>query len=82
MSALRATPPFKPPSDGVEVMGHDPAVWNSEQEQGPPGTPPPPSHDPPHPEELQPIRDQQMDAEVENEGPAVMVSTVCVRACT
>lgn len=61
-------------------MGHGPAVWTSEQE-GPPGTPPPPSHDPPHPEELQPIRDKQTDAEVENEELAVMVSTVCVCVC-
>ncbi|XP_075885001.1 transcription factor SOX-6-like isoform X4 [Nelusetta ayraudi] len=67
MSVLRATPPFRPQSDGVELIGHDPEVWTNEQEEGPQRTPPPPSHDPLHPEDLQPIREEQMDPEVENE---------------
>lgn len=67
MSVLRATPPFRPQPDGVELMGQDSEVWTSELEESPRRTTTPLSHDPTHPEDLQPIREEQMDPEVENE---------------
>lgn len=78
MSVLRATPPFRPQSDGVELIGRDAEVWPIEKEEGPPRTPPPPSHDPPHPEDLQPIREEQMDPEVENEVQVRVSVCVCM----
>lgn len=58
MSVLRATPPFRPQSDGVDLIGQEPEVWTNEQEEGPL---------PPHEKDPQPIREEQMEPEVENE---------------
>lgn len=58
MSVLRATPPFRRQSDGVELIGQDSDLWTSERGEGPP---PPQSHDD---EDLQPIRKEQLDHEV------------------
>lgn len=76
MSVLRATPPFRPQSDGVELIGQEPEVWTNEQEEGPP---PPQSHEPPNEEDLQPIREEQMDPEVESEVQGCVCVCVYVR---
>ncbi|XP_075945682.1 transcription factor SOX-6-like isoform X4 [Anarhichas minor] len=72
MSSMRATPPFHPPSEDEEAMGQDNAAWTSEEREGPKETPSPSSHDRPHPDELQPIREKLTDAEWENMVPAAM----------
>ncbi|XP_032378558.1 transcription factor SOX-6 isoform X2 [Etheostoma spectabile] len=72
MSSMQATPPFHPPSEEEEVMGQDNAAWASEEREGPKETPSPSSHDRPHPDELQPIREKLTDAEWENVVPAAM----------
>lgn len=75
MSSMRATPPFHPPSEEEEAIGHDNTAWANDEREGPKESKasPPPSHDQPHPDETQPIREKQIDAEWENVGPAVMV---------
>ncbi|XP_078112690.1 transcription factor SOX-6-like isoform X2 [Sander vitreus] len=72
MSSMRATPPFHPPSEEEEAMGQDNAAWASEEREGPKETPSPSSHDRPHLDELQPIREKLTDAEWENVVPAAM----------
>lgn len=54
-------------------MGQDNPAWASEEREGPKDPPTPPSHDRPHPDELQPIREKLTDAEWENVVPAAMV---------
>lgn len=61
MSVLRATPPFRPQSDGMELIGQDSDLWTSEQEEGPSSLQ---SQEASHDEDLQPIREEQMDPEV------------------
>lgn len=70
---MRATPPFHAPSEEEEAMGQDNVAWASEEREGPKETPSPSSHDRPHPDELQPIREKLTDAEWENVVPAAMV---------
>ncbi|XP_031151115.1 transcription factor SOX-6-like isoform X3 [Sander lucioperca] len=72
MSSMRATPPFHAPSEEEEAMGQDNVAWASEEREGPKETPSPSSHDRPHPDELQPIREKLTDAEWENVVPAAM----------
>ncbi|XP_053174567.1 transcription factor SOX-6-like [Scomber japonicus] len=74
MSSMRATPPFHPPSEEEEAIGHDSAAWANDEREGPKESKasPSPSHDQPHPDEAQPIREKQTDAEWENVGPAAM----------
>ncbi|KAL3061084.1 hypothetical protein OYC64_009320 [Pagothenia borchgrevinki] len=72
MSSMRATPPFHPASEEEEAMGQDNPAWASEEREGPKEPPTPPSHDRPHPDELQPIREKLTDAEWENVVPAAM----------
>ncbi|KAM7415076.1 hypothetical protein PAMA_019757 [Pampus argenteus] len=72
MSSMRATPPFHPPSEEEEVIGHDNVTWANDEREGPKEMVSPSSHDQPHPDELQPVREKQSDAEWENVGPAVM----------
>ncbi|KAI4789629.1 hypothetical protein KUCAC02_035124, partial [Chaenocephalus aceratus] len=72
MSSMRATPPFHPASEEEEAMGQDNPAWVSEEREGPKDPPTPPSHDRPHPDELQPIREKLTDAEWENVVPAAM----------
>lgn len=73
MSSMRATPPFHPPSEEEEAMGQDSTAWASEEREGPKETPSPSSHDRPHPDELQPLREKLTEAEWENVVPAAMV---------
>ncbi|XP_070762878.1 transcription factor SOX-6-like [Enoplosus armatus] len=72
MSSMQATPPFHPPSEEEEAMGQDNASWANDKREGPKETPSPSSHDQPHPDELQPIREKLTDAEWENMVPAAM----------
>ncbi|XP_049930205.1 transcription factor SOX-6-like isoform X3 [Epinephelus moara] len=72
MSSMRATPPFHPPSEEEEAMGQDNAAWAGDEREGPKETPSPSSHERPHPDELQPIREKLTEAEWENTAPAAM----------
>uniref|UniRef100_A0A665WTA3 Transcription factor SOX-6-like n=1 Tax=Echeneis naucrates TaxID=173247 RepID=A0A665WTA3_ECHNA len=72
MSSMRATPPFHTPSEEEEAIGQDNASWAKEEREGPKETASPSSHDQPHPDELQPVREKPTDVEWENVGPAVM----------
>uniref|UniRef100_A0A3B4T6D3 SRY-box transcription factor 6 n=1 Tax=Seriola dumerili TaxID=41447 RepID=A0A3B4T6D3_SERDU len=72
MSSMRATPPFHPPSEEEEAIGQDNAAWAKEEREGPKETPSPSSHDQPHPDELQPVREKPTDIEWESVGPAAM----------
>ncbi|XP_026166352.1 transcription factor SOX-6-like isoform X2 [Mastacembelus armatus] len=72
MSSMQATPPFHPPSEEKEVIGQDSVTWASDEREGPKETASPSSHDQPHPDDLQPIREKRMDADWENVGPAAM----------
>ncbi|XP_042352404.1 transcription factor SOX-6-like isoform X2 [Plectropomus leopardus] len=72
MSSMRATPPFHPPSEEEEPMGQDNVAWPSDERDGPKETPSPSSHERPHPDELQPLREKLTDAEWENAVPAAM----------
>ncbi|XP_013882059.1 transcription factor SOX-6 isoform X2 [Austrofundulus limnaeus] len=72
MSSLRATPPFHPSSEEAEVIGRDNEAWDGDERDGPKETASPSSHDEPHPDHLQPARENPTDAEWENVGPAVM----------
>uniref|UniRef100_A0A8C3AG45 SRY-box transcription factor 6 n=1 Tax=Cyclopterus lumpus TaxID=8103 RepID=A0A8C3AG45_CYCLU len=70
MSSMGATPPFDPPSEEEEAMGQDNAAWTGDEREGPKETASPPSHDRPHPDKLQPIREKLTDAGWENVVPA------------
>ncbi|KAM8891380.1 transcription factor Sox-6-like isoform 2-T2 [Spinachia spinachia] len=72
MSSMRATPPFYPQSEEEEAMGHDHAAWTSEEREGPKETRSPSSHERPHPDELQPIREKLTDSEWGSVVPAAM----------
>nr|XP_033490496.1 transcription factor SOX-6-like [Epinephelus lanceolatus] len=72
MSSMRATPPFHPPSEEEEAMGQDNVAWAGDEREGPKETPSPSSHERPHPDELQPIREKLTEAEWENTAPAAM----------
>uniref|UniRef100_A0A4W6C4W9 SRY-box transcription factor 6 n=1 Tax=Lates calcarifer TaxID=8187 RepID=A0A4W6C4W9_LATCA len=72
MSSMRATPPFHPPSEEEEPIGQDNAAWAKDEQEGPKETASPSSHDQPHPDDLQPIREKPTDIEWENVGPAAM----------
>ncbi|XP_034444869.1 transcription factor SOX-6-like isoform X7 [Hippoglossus hippoglossus] len=71
MSSMRTTPPFQQPSEEEEVAGQD-AAWAKHERESPKETASPSSHDLPHPDELQPIREKTTDIEWDNVGPAVM----------
>lgn len=70
---MPATPPFHPSSEKVEVIGRDNEAWDGDERDDPKEMASPSSHDEPHPDNLQPARENQADAEWENVGPAVMV---------
>ncbi|XP_063768284.1 transcription factor SOX-6-like isoform X3 [Eleginops maclovinus] len=72
MSSVRSTPPFHPASEEEEGMGQENPAWASDEREGPKEPRSPHSHDRPHPEELQPIREKLTDAEWENVVPAAM----------
>ncbi|XP_071347602.1 transcription factor SOX-6-like isoform X3 [Trachinotus anak] len=72
MSSMRATPPFHPPSEEEEAIGQDSAAWAKEEREGPKETVSPSSHDQPHPDELQPVREKPSDIEWETVGSAAM----------
>ncbi|KAI3370630.1 hypothetical protein L3Q82_007198 [Scortum barcoo] len=72
MSSMQATPPFHPPSEEEEAAGQDNAPWANNKREGLKETPSPSSHDQPHLDELQPIREKLSDAEWENVVPAAM----------
>uniref|UniRef100_A0A665WT51 Transcription factor SOX-6-like n=1 Tax=Echeneis naucrates TaxID=173247 RepID=A0A665WT51_ECHNA len=63
MSSMRATPPFHTPSEEEEAIGQDNASWAKEEREGPKETASPSSHDQPHPDELQPVREKPTDVE-------------------
>lgn len=73
MSSMRATPPFHPPSEEEEPIGQDNVAWAKDEQEGKKETASPSSHDQPHPDDLQPIREKPTDIEWENVGPAAMV---------
>lgn len=54
-------------------MGHDHAAWTSEEREGPKETPSPSSHERPHPDELQPIREKLTESDWGSMVPAVVV---------
>ncbi|XP_076589883.1 transcription factor SOX-6-like isoform X1 [Chaetodon auriga] len=72
MSSMQATPPFHPPCEEEEATGQDSAAWATDKREGPKETPSPSSHDQPHPDEPQPVREKLTDAEWENMVPAAM----------
>ncbi|XP_030587373.1 transcription factor SOX-6-like isoform X2 [Archocentrus centrarchus] len=72
MSSMRATPPFHPLPEEVEVFGQDNAGWAGDEREGQKDAASPSLHDQSHPDELQPIREKPTDAEWENVSPAVM----------
>ncbi|XP_044048567.1 transcription factor SOX-6-like isoform X2 [Siniperca chuatsi] len=72
MSSMQATPPFHPPSEEEEAISQDNVPWANDKREGPKETPSPSSHDQPHLDELQPIREKLTDAEWENMVPAAM----------
>ncbi|KAK2880454.1 transcription factor SOX-6-like isoform X1 [Channa argus] len=72
MSSMQATPPFHPPPEEAEAMGQDNATWASDEREGPQEMASPSSHDQPHADELQPIREKRTDADWDNMGPAAM----------
>uniref|UniRef100_A0A8C7Z251 SRY-box transcription factor 6 n=1 Tax=Oryzias sinensis TaxID=183150 RepID=A0A8C7Z251_9TELE len=74
MSSMRATPPFRPPSEEAEAMGQDNAVWADEGPEGPKETGSPSPHDQSHSDEFQPVTEKRMDADWENVAPAAMDS--------
>uniref|UniRef100_A0A3P9LQ11 HMG box domain-containing protein n=2 Tax=Oryzias latipes TaxID=8090 RepID=A0A3P9LQ11_ORYLA len=74
MSSMRATPPFRPPSEEAEAMGQDNAVWADEGPEGPKETGSPLPHDQSHSDEFQPVTEKRMDADWENVAPAAMDS--------
>ncbi|RVE71310.1 hypothetical protein OJAV_G00050430 [Oryzias javanicus] len=74
MSSMRATPPFRPPSEEAEAMGQDGAVWADDEPEGPKETGSPSIPDRPHSGELQPGREKRMDADWENVAPAALES--------
>uniref|UniRef100_A0A3B3HXL2 SRY-box containing 6a n=1 Tax=Oryzias latipes TaxID=8090 RepID=A0A3B3HXL2_ORYLA len=74
MSSMRATPPFRPPSEEAEAMGQDNAVWADEGPEGPKETGSPLLQDQSHSDEFQPVTEKRMDADWENVAPAAMDS--------
>ncbi|KAM9754900.1 transcription factor SOX-6-like isoform 2-T2 [Menidia menidia] len=72
MSSLRATPPYRPPSEEAEAIGQDSVAWAGEERDGPKETASPSLHEQPHPDELQPLREKATEAEWDSVGPAVM----------
>uniref|UniRef100_A0AAQ4QMQ2 SRY-box transcription factor 6 n=1 Tax=Gasterosteus aculeatus aculeatus TaxID=481459 RepID=A0AAQ4QMQ2_GASAC len=72
MSSMRGTPPFQPQSEEEDAMGHDHAAWTSEEREGPKETPSPSSHERPHPDELQPIREKLTESDWGSMVPAVV----------
>uniref|UniRef100_A0A3P9JJY3 HMG box domain-containing protein n=1 Tax=Oryzias latipes TaxID=8090 RepID=A0A3P9JJY3_ORYLA len=74
MSSMRATPPFRPPSEEAEAMGQDNAVWADEGPEGPKETGSPLPHDQSHSDEFQPDTEKRMDADWDNVVPAAMDS--------
>lgn len=76
MSSMRATPPFHPPSDEEEAIGQDNAAWTDDKQEGLKRASSPLSHDQPHPDDLQLIREKLADAEWENMASAAMVRYV------
>lgn len=73
MSSMQATPPFHPPSEEEEAIGQDNAPWANDKREGPKESQSPSSHDQPHPDELQPVREKLTDVEWENMVPTAMV---------
>ncbi|XP_036002401.1 transcription factor SOX-6 isoform X2 [Fundulus heteroclitus] len=71
MSSMRATPPFQPPSEEADVMAQDNAAWAGDEREGPTEMASPSLHDPPHPDELQPVGKKAADVEWETVPPAV-----------
>ncbi|KAM7002777.1 transcription factor SOX-6-like isoform 4-T4 [Tautogolabrus adspersus] len=82
MSSMRATPPFHPRSEEEEAMGQDIGAWASDKREGLKETPSPSSHDQPHPDELQPVREKLTDAEWENVVPAAAMDTDSSKGCS
>uniref|UniRef100_A0A3Q1H7K5 HMG box domain-containing protein n=1 Tax=Anabas testudineus TaxID=64144 RepID=A0A3Q1H7K5_ANATE len=72
MSSMQTTPPFPPPPEEAEVIGQENVTWTNDEREGPKETQSPSSHDQPHPDELQPIREKRIDADWENLGPAAV----------
>uniref|UniRef100_A0A8D3C6A3 SRY-box transcription factor 6 n=1 Tax=Scophthalmus maximus TaxID=52904 RepID=A0A8D3C6A3_SCOMX len=72
MSSMRTTPPFHSPSEEEEATGQDTAAWAKHEREGPKETASPSSHDQPHPDGLQPIKEKTSDIEWESVGPAAM----------
>lgn len=80
MSSMQTTPPFPPPPEEAEVIGQENVTWTNDEREGPKETQSPSSHDQPHPDELQPIREKRIDADWENLGPAAVVRSELHRA--
>ncbi|XP_045893588.1 transcription factor SOX-6-like isoform X1 [Micropterus dolomieu] len=72
MSSMQATPPFHPPSEEEEAIGQDNVPWANDKREGPKESQSPSSHDQPHPDELQPVREKLTDVEWENMVPTAM----------